>query len=212
MVGYRDSGYKSAKSRCCAIDALHTLVGLTPPDADPRTVTQTLRALFRWTKTFRRGRARPILRRAEIPIVGPDPAASPPPRPRLAAAARVRPPRRFAVAGTPPSRTWPSCTTPLCGTTTPARVSWATSLSTQRRSMSGSSDRRPTSCWKANWLRCPRRRPLPLASGARALLEVTRSGLARLVALPGVRGGGSPPCRAVPPRRFDAGCDGHVAG
>lgn len=76
-VGCQDRGYKPTKSRCCAIDALHTVVGLQPPGSDPR--IQALRALLRRTKTFRRGRARPVLR-AEIPLVGPDPAASSPPR------------------------------------------------------------------------------------------------------------------------------------
>ena len=52
--------------------------------------------------------------------------------------------------------------------------------------MSGSSDRRPTSCWKAQSAQMPPEEatPLPLASGARALLEVTRRGFARLEALP----------------------------
>lgn len=75
-VGCRDRGYKPTKARCCAVDALHTLVGLPPPGTDPR--IRTLRALYRRTKTFRRGRARPVLR-AEIPLVGPDLLASSPP-------------------------------------------------------------------------------------------------------------------------------------
>ena len=104
-VSYRDRGYKPT--------------------------IQTLRALFRRTKTFWRGRARPVLL-AEIPIVGPDPAAFPPPRGSLAA------PRGRRSGPSPETlrRRRDATVAHMAVLHDATRVSWATSHSTQRRSMS----------------------------------------------------------------------------
>ena len=200
-VGYRDSCYKPTKSRCCTIDALHTLVGLTLPGADPR--IQTLRALFRRTKTFLQGRARPVLQ-AEIPIVGPDPATSP-----LRGGEPGRALRSLPVLGSIPPDASPSQ-----GRHRRAHGRLARRHAAARRHPRGSSGRHsrstPTSTSLGDiWFRAeavdegifgpktnqllegqsaqmpPEEATTPLlASGARALLEITRRCLARLVALP----------------------------
>ena len=89
MVGRADRSYGPTKLRCCAIDALCVLAGAPPPSADPRIAA--LRSLFARTKTYRRGRAVPVLR-AEIPAVrmecGPS---SPPAAPLPGAPGRAGP-------------------------------------------------------------------------------------------------------------------------
>ena len=92
VVGRDDRSYKPTKTRCCAIDALSALANEPPLSADARIAA--LRSLFARTKTYRRGRAAPVLR-AEIPAVQMDRAFSPP---------RAGPsPRRFGRGGPSPN-------------------------------------------------------------------------------------------------------------
>jgi len=70
--GARDAGYSQTKARCCAIDALSTLAGVTSPTRHP--LVAAVRTGARRSKRFRRGAARPIFAQ-EIPLL-----ASPPPR------------------------------------------------------------------------------------------------------------------------------------
>ena len=161
-------------------------MGLTPPGADPR--IQTLRALFRRTKTFRRGRARPVLR-AEIPVVGqcgPRPGGIPPspaaPRGRRSGPS-LQTLRRRRVATVAHMAVLDDATLRRDDT----REGQLGDISFHAEAVDvGIFGSKTDQLLEGQSARMPPEEatPLPLASGARALLEVTRRGLACLAALP----------------------------
>ena len=88
-AGRADRAYGPTKLRCCAVDALCQLAGMPRPSSDPRVAA--LRSLFCRTKTYRRGRATPVLR-AEIPVIPMDlPPPSPPAAPPVGGRGRGGP-------------------------------------------------------------------------------------------------------------------------
>jgi hypothetical protein len=189
-VGRDDRSYKPTKARCCAIDALSALAGAQPISADARIAA--LRSLFARTKTYRRGRAAPVLR-DEIPAVPMDRLSSPP---------RQAPsPRRSGRGG--PS---PNTRQRLLGATAAHMAvlyDGALRYDDTREGQLGDLAFYPDAVEvgifgsKTDTLRTGQTAQLPPlaaaaaapgtgpdpASGARALLEVTRHGLHRLSAL-----------------------------
>ena len=91
-AGERDRGYSQTKIRCTAIAAFSELANLPSPDKHP--LVLTYRKLALRTKTFRRGRTRPVLR-GHIPALGPGGELASPPRGTPA-------PRRGGRAGPSP--------------------------------------------------------------------------------------------------------------
>lgn len=180
-----EHGYKPTKARCCAIAALSKLVGVASPGNDPR--VQALRSLFVRTKTFRRGRSRPLLR-ADIPLVGADPAEPHSPRGSPS-------PRRRGRAGPSPQtkRRRRDATVAHMAVLHDAVLRHDDTREGQLGDLSfhpGAVDLGIFGS-KTDALRVGQSAQMPsadeaapdAASGARALLEVTRRGLARLAAL-----------------------------
>lgn len=184
-VGRGERGYKPTKSRCCALEALSNLVGVPPPGADPR--VQALRSLFLRTKPFRRGRSRPVLR-SEIPLVLPDQAILSPPR-----GSPVN--RRGHRAGPSPNtrRRMRDATVAHMAVLHDATLRHDDTREGQLGDVSFYREAVDFGIFgsKTDTLRTGQSAQMPpedatppdVASGARALLEVTRRGLARLAAL-----------------------------